>query len=147
MPKTHTIRPHRSLATTKARTQLPTLVKELNAVKKPGATLAEHAVELGPHNKGGVWMLPAVDVDVAMEREEQLRARIDELEDEAENMAIGIFLTQRLAHSSGATTSGADFLREFGFDDLAADLHRAEQQMAGRCADGPAVPIRMQVRA
>lgn len=122
MPKTHTIRPNRSLATTAARTQLPSLVKELNAVSEPGATLAEHAVELGPHNKGGVWMLPAVDVDAAMEREEQLRARVDELEDEAENMALGFFLTQRLEHSSGATTSGVDFLREFGFDDLAANI-------------------------
>jgi hypothetical protein len=122
VPKTHAIRPHRSLATTKARTQLPTLVKELGAVKKAGTTLAEHAVELGPHNRGGVWLVPAVDADAAMEREEQLRARIDELEDEAENLAIGVFLTQRLAQSPGTTTSGADFLRELGFDDLAADL-------------------------
>lgn len=122
MPKSHVIRPRRSLATTNARTQLPALVKELGAVKKPGATLADHAVELGPHNKGGVWLLPAVDADAAMEREEQLRDRIAELEDEAENMALGVFLTERMMQSSGKTTSGADFLRELGFDDLAADL-------------------------
>jgi hypothetical protein len=122
MPKNHVIRPRRSLATTKARTALPQLVNELVAVKKAGATLAEHAVELGPRNKGGVWLVPTVDVDAAMEREEELRARIDELEDEAENMAIGFFLTQRLQQSSGRTTSGADFIRELGFDDLAADL-------------------------
>jgi hypothetical protein len=122
MPKTHVIRPRRSLATTKARTELPKLVNELVAVQEPGVTLAEHAVEVGPHNRGGVWLVPAVDVDAAMEREESLRARVDELEDEAENMAIGFFLMQRLEQSSGATTSGADFIRELGFEDLAADL-------------------------
>jgi hypothetical protein len=121
MPKTHFIRPRRNLATTKARTELPKLVNELVAVKKPGATLAEHAVELGPRNSGGVWLVPAVDVDAAMEREEELRARVDELEDEAENMAIGFFLMQRLEQSSGVTTSGADFIRGLGFDDLAAN--------------------------
>jgi hypothetical protein len=122
MPKTHVIRPRRSLATTKARTELPRLVNELVAVTTPGETLAEHAVELGPRNSGGVWLVPAVDVDAAMEREDELRARVEELEDEAENMAIGLHLIQRLERSSGATTSGADFIRELGFDDLAADL-------------------------
>ena len=122
MPRTHLIRPTRSLPTTKARTELPKLVKELVAVEKPGETLAHHAVEVGPHNRGGVWILPAVDVDAAMEREEALRARVDELEEEAEDMAFGILLAERLAQSSGATTSGADFIRGLGFDELAADL-------------------------
>jgi hypothetical protein len=122
MPKTHIIRPRRNLATTKARTELPKLVNELVAVKKPGSTLAEHAVELGPRNKGGVWLVPAVDADAAMEREEELRARVDELEDEAENMTIGFLLMRRAEQSSGASMSGADFIRELGFDDLAANL-------------------------
>jgi hypothetical protein len=122
MPKTHVIRPRRSLATTKARTELPGLVNELVAVQEPGETLAEHAVEVGPRNRGGVWLVPAVDVDAAMDREERLRAQVSELEDEAENMAIGFFLMQRLEQSPGTTTSGADFIRELGFDDLAVDL-------------------------
>jgi hypothetical protein len=63
-------------------------------------------------------------VDAAMDREEQLRSRVDELEDEAENMAIGLFLMERLQQSSGKTTSGADFIRELGFDDLASGLPR-----------------------
>lgn len=122
MPKAHTIRPTRSLPTTQARTQLPKLVSELVAVTKPGTTLADHAVEIGPRNRGGAWLMPAVDAEAAMDREESLRRRIDELEDEAENIALGFFLTQRLEESSGRTTSGADFIRELGFGDLAADL-------------------------
>jgi hypothetical protein len=122
VPRAHVIRPTRSLPTTKARTELPKLVRELVAVKKPGKTLADHAVEVGPHNRGGVWLVPAVDVDAALEREDALRARVEELEEEGEDMAFGFFLAERLARSSGATTSGVDFIRGLGFEDLAAEL-------------------------
>jgi hypothetical protein len=122
MPKRHLIRPARSLPTTQARTELPRLVNELVAVDKPGETLADHAVEVGPRNRGGVWLVPAVDVDAAMDREEGLRTRVDELEDEVENMALGLLLMERLEQSGGQTISGADFIRGLGFDDLAADL-------------------------
>jgi hypothetical protein len=122
MPKTHLIRPLRSFATTEARTQLPKLVSELVAVSEPGETLAAHAVEVGPRHRGGVWMVPAVDVNAAMDREEELRSRVDELEDEAENMALGFFLIDRLGQSSGASTSGADLIRELGFSELAQGL-------------------------
>ncbi|MGI8731390.1 MAG: hypothetical protein ACR2LK_15655 [Solirubrobacteraceae bacterium] len=124
MPKTHVIRPTRSLATTQARAELPKLVKQLVAVKKPGETLADHAIEVGPRNRGGVWPVPGVDVEAAIDREESLRMRVDELEDEADNIAFGLFLMQRLEQSSGKMTSGADFIRELGFEGLAADLPR-----------------------
>ena len=122
MTRSHLIRPKRSLATTDARTQLPQLVNELVAVEEPGATLADNAVEIGPRNRGGVWILPTVDVDAAIDREDTLRTRVDELEDEAENLAFGFFLLQRLDQSKGTAISGADFIRELGFDDLASDL-------------------------
>jgi hypothetical protein len=122
MPDMHLIRPKRNLPTTQARTELARLVKELVAVDEPGKTLADHAIELGPRNRGGVWLVPAIDADAAMDREQQLRDQVDELEDEAENMAIGLFLMERLQEASGKTTSGADVIRELGFDDLAADL-------------------------
>ncbi len=122
MSRPHVIRPKRSLPTTEARTQLPKLVNELVAVDAPGETLADHAVEVGPRNRGGVWLVPAVDVEAAMDREERLQMRVDSLEDEAENIALGFFLMQRLEQSPGKTTSGADFIRGLGFDDLATDL-------------------------
>lgn len=118
MPKTHLIRPLRNLATTEARRQLPRIVSELVAVDEPGDTLAAHAVEVGPRHRGGVWLVPAVDADAAMDREAELRERVDALEDEAENMALGFSLMSRLQRSSGATISGDDFVRELGFGDL-----------------------------
>ncbi len=122
MPRAHAIRPKRSLPTTQARTELPKLVNELVAVDEPGETLADHAVEVGPRNRGGVWLVPAVDVEAAIDREESLQLRVDLLEDEAENIAFGFFLMQRLEQSPGKATSGADFIRGLGFEDLAADL-------------------------
>jgi len=122
MPKTHTIRPVRSLATTEARTQLPKLVGELVALREPADTLVEHAVEIGPRNRGGVWLVPAVDIDAAMDREERLRSQVESLDDEAENMALGFMLMRRLEESSGASASGADVIRELGFPELAQEL-------------------------
>jgi hypothetical protein len=124
MSRAHRIRPDRSLATTQARTDLPRLVKELIAVDEPGETLADHAVEVGPRNRGGVWLVPALDVAASIDREAQLRARVEELEEEAENIAIGFFLMQRAEQSAGTTESGAEFIRDLGFDDPAADLLR-----------------------
>ncbi len=124
MPKTHVIRPSRSLPTTEARAALPSLVKELIAVETPGETLTDHAVEVGPRNRGGVWLLPAVDVEAAIDREDALRSRVAELEDENENISFGFFLMQRLEQSPGKTTSGEDFIRGLGFDDIADGLHQ-----------------------
>lgn len=123
MPKTHVIRPTRSLPTTEARAALPALVKEMIAVEEPGETLADHAVEMGPRNRGGVWLLPAVDVEAAFDREDKLRSQVAELEDENENISFGFFLMQRLEQSPGTTTSGEDFIRGLGFDDIADGLH------------------------
>lgn len=123
MPKTHVIRPTRSLPTTEARAALPALVKEMIAVEEPGETLADHAVEMGPRNRGGVWLLPAVDVEAAFDREDKLRSQVAELEDENENISFGFFLMQRLGQSPGKTTSGEDFIRGLGFDDIADGLH------------------------
>jgi hypothetical protein len=122
MSKRHVARLKRNLPTSQARTALPSLVREMVAVSDPGKTLADHAVEVGPRNRGGVWLLPAVDVEAAIEREERLQRRIEALEDEAENMAIGLFLTRRLEDSSGESVSGAQFIRELGFEEIAADL-------------------------
>jgi hypothetical protein len=122
MGKTHAIRLERSLATSQARTELPSLVNEMVAISKPGKSLADHAVEVGPRNRGGVWLLPAVDGQAAIDREERLQKRIEALEDEAENTAIGLFLAHRLANTPGETISGAQLIRDLGFPELAVDL-------------------------
>jgi hypothetical protein len=122
MPDARAPRLERNLPTSRARDALPSLVNELVAIARPGRTLSDHAVEVGPRNRGGVWLIPAVDVAAAIEREERLRRRVEALEDEAENMAIGLFLARRQESSSGARISGAQFIRELGFEEIAADL-------------------------
>src|SRR6476660_5356064 len=114
-PKTHLIRPLRNLATTEARTQLPKLVGELVAISEPGETLAANAVAVGPRNRGGVWMVPAVDADAAMDREAELRDRVDALDDEAENMACRSFLPTRVEQSPGEQIRGVDLSRDLGY--------------------------------
>lgn len=118
MAKTHTIRPARSYATTEARTRLPQLVNELVGVTEPGDSLFSHAVEVGPRHRGGVVMLPSIDVEAALEREAAMQAQVEALEDELENIAIGLLLTDRIARSSGATVSADDVIRGLGHGDL-----------------------------
>jgi hypothetical protein len=47
---------------------------------------------------------------------------MDELEDEAENIALGRFLTTRLQQSSGETIPGDDFTRELSLAEEARSL-------------------------
>lgn len=103
------------MATSEARAEFSKLVNELAERARPGASLVDNAIEIGPHRKGGVWLVPEVDAQAAVER-------ITELEEELENIAIGLALQERLDTSSGGTTPARDVIRELGFDDLLEGL-------------------------
>lgn len=118
----HHIRLDRSLATSEARKALPQLVNELVEVAKPGATLTAHAVEIGPRNRGGVWMLPAIDAEAAIEREGKLRKQLEEYEAILEDMALGQIIEERLSKPSSGKISGIDFIRELGFSEIADSI-------------------------
>ena len=94
-------------------------MKELAETPRPARRLTDNAIEVGPHNRGGVWIVPAVDAEASMEREDELRDRIEELDDELENVAIGLFLMDRMASSSGKTMSADEFIARA--EKLAAD--------------------------
>jgi len=119
---TTTVRPARSLPNTRARDTLPQLVEEMAGYEAPSESLADHAIEIGPHNHGVAWLVPQIDAQAALDREAALRERIEELEEEAENIAIGMLVQHRLGESVGVTISGADLIRELGFEDLAEGL-------------------------
>jgi hypothetical protein len=102
--------------------KLPSIVKELAETPRPARRLTDNAIEVGPHNRGGVWIVPAVDAEASMEREDELRDRIEELDDELENVAIGLFLMDRMASSSGKTMSADEFIARA--EKLAADSDR-----------------------
>lgn len=110
------------MSSSDAREKLPTLVKEACSVKKPAKSLAAHAVEIGPYNKGGAWLIPAADAEAAIEREEELRSQVERLEDQLENLAIAEFVRDRVATASGRKMSGIDFARSLGFDDIADEI-------------------------
>jgi hypothetical protein len=107
--------PSRRMATSEARAEFSQLVGELADRERPSASLADNAIEIGPHRKGGTWLVPEVDAQAAVQR-------IDQLEEELENIAIGLLLQERLDRSSGATTPAREVIRELGFDDLVEGL-------------------------
>ncbi|MGA9761633.1 MAG: hypothetical protein WBQ14_04345 [Gaiellaceae bacterium] len=115
-------RPKTSMSSSEARENLPSLVKQARAISTPAESLAAHAVEIGPYNKGGVWLIPEVDAQAAIEREERLKAQIAKLEEELENLAIAEFVRDRVESASGRTMSGVEFVRALGFDDIADEL-------------------------
>ena len=111
--------PARRMATSEARADFSKLVNELAEHDQPGASLADNAIEIGPHRNGGAWLVPEVDAHAAVER-------IAELEQELENIAIGFALQERLDSSSGGTTPARDIIRELGFADLLEGLPGAD---------------------
>lgn len=115
-------RPKKSMSSSEARENLPSLVKQARAISVPAKSLAAHAVEIGPYNKGGVWLIPEVDAQASIEREEQLKTQVAKLEEELENLAIAEFVRDRVESASGRTMSGVEFARSLGFDDLADEL-------------------------
>lgn len=121
--------PRRRLATAEARTQLPSLVRELSQLERPSRSLAERAVEIGPRRAGGAWLVPEVDAQAAIERERALTQRVDDLEDQLEDLAIGLLLEERLARSSGERVSLDELAAELGLSDFLAQ-ERARQAPA-----------------
>lgn len=93
--KFSTVQPRRRLGTAEARSNLPQLVRELAGFEKPASSLASRAVEVGPHLKGGVWVVPEVDAQAAIEREERLAEKVVELEELLEDVTIAPIIAER----------------------------------------------------
>lgn len=110
------------MGTSEARTEFTKLVRELAARERAGRSLVENAIEVGPQRKGGVWLVPQVDAEAAAARIDDLEDTVASLEDELEDLAIGLVLSDRLAGTAGETTPAAAVIRELGFDDLARGL-------------------------
>jgi len=124
-----TSQPRRRLATAEARTQLPSLVRELSEVESPSRSLADRAVEIGPRRAGGAWLVPEVDAHAAIEREQALAQRVEVLEHQLEDFAIGVLLEERLARTSGERVTLDELAAELGLTDFLAE-ERARQSSA-----------------
>lgn len=121
--------PRRRLATGEARTKLPSLVRELAEHERPARSLADRAVEIGPRRAGGAWLVPEVDAQAAIEREQALTQRVADLEDQLEDLAIAVLLEERLGRTSGERVSLDELAGELGLGDFLAK-ERARQAAA-----------------
>jgi hypothetical protein len=110
------------MGTSEARASFSKLVQKLGERDTPSKSLLDNAIEVGPQRKGGVWLIPEVDGQAAIERIETLNSTVQELEDELENVAIGFLLAERWERSTGGVISGAQLMRDLGYAGLADGL-------------------------
>lgn len=107
----------KSLATAEARRALPGLVKDMSAKSKPSEGLLDDAVEIGPHRKGGAVLIPEVDAKAHADELSRLRAQVEELEGDLEDIGMALFIEERLATTSGQRLTAEEFLRGIGMED------------------------------
>jgi hypothetical protein len=106
----------KSLATTEARKALPQLVNKMSAKSKPSADLMQDAIDIGPHRKGGAVLLPGVDLAAHATEVAELRARVEQLEEDLEDAGMALFLQERLATTSGRRLTTQQFLTGIGME-------------------------------
>jgi hypothetical protein len=82
--------PHARYTVEQARRELYALIDEFRKVSEPSGSLLDRAVEIGPRRQGGAWLVPEADAQAALDR-------IEELEEELEDIGIGLLLQERLA--------------------------------------------------
>ena len=107
-----------ALPSASARAQLGRIVRDFEEVETPSSALEERAIEVGRYNRASAWIVPSVDAQAAIEREEQMTRRISELEDEVENLQMLAFLVERKQSLSGEVFSVEEAVRMLGFPDL-----------------------------
>jgi len=106
----------RSLATTEARKALPQLVNRMSAKHTASTDLMEDAIDIGPHRKGGAVLLPSVDLAAHATEVAELRARVEQLEEDLEDAGMALFLQERLATTSGPRLTTEQFLTGIGME-------------------------------
>lgn len=105
-------RPRSRKTVEEARKELYGLVAGFRKIGKASPELADRAVEIGPRRQGGAWLVPEADARAAIER-------IEELEQELEDVAVGLLVTERLDRGGlDEDSSLAELARKFGKEQL-----------------------------
>lgn len=103
------------MTTSEARTCLPELARAAARRSKPAQTLRENAVVIHPRGEErSAFLVPEVDIEAAEQR-------IEELEEELEDVALVRLMEQRTLMDAGNLTHVDDVIRELGFDELLND--------------------------
>jgi hypothetical protein len=95
---------------------LPQLVNAMGAKRTASVDLMQDAVAIGPHRKGGAVLLPGIDLAAHATEVAELRARVEQLEEDLEDAGMALFLQERLASTSGQRLSVEQFLTEIGME-------------------------------
>jgi hypothetical protein len=85
-----------NLTLEEARKQLHELSKRFTRLRKPSGSLLDRAVDVGPHRKGGLLIVPEIDAIAAIERLERVQRENEELLDELEDVGIILLAQERL---------------------------------------------------
>jgi hypothetical protein len=94
----------------------------MGAKGRPSKSLLDDAVDIGPHRAGPAILIPEIDVAYNERELEQLRRRIEQLQDELDDLGVALFLEERLAGSSGTSLTAHEFLAGIGMEGFVAKL-------------------------
>jgi hypothetical protein len=107
------------LGTSEARRALSKLVDKAGRRQKPSASLLDNAVEIGSYRRRGAVLIPEVDARAHVEREAELERRVAELEQELDEILVGLLVEDRLANRApGKGKPIEQVARQLGFGQL-----------------------------
>lgn len=121
--KKRQVRPSSQMLTVEeGRRQLHTIAREFRELEQASENLTDRAVEVGPHRRGGLVLLPKVDVEEAERRRTELEREREELLDDLEVFGIGLLAEERLSSPTPVEQllTIEELAREHGFEDLLA---------------------------
>ena len=112
-----------NLTLDEARKQLHELSKRFSGLRKPSGSLLDRAVDVGPHRKGGLLIVPEIDALATVERLETAVRENEELLEELEDVGIILLAQERLDSPTPVDQliPLEELARRFGREHLIAD--------------------------
>ena len=112
-----------NLTLDEARKQLHGLSKRFSGLRKPSGSLLDRAVDVGPHRKGGLLIVPEIDAIATVERLEAAERENEELLEELEDVGIILLAQERLESPTPVDQliPLEELARQFGREHLIAD--------------------------
>jgi len=108
---------------------LPKLVQEFSSFTRPTRSLVERAVEVGARRQGGAWLVPEVDAQAAIERQQSLIERVAELEELIEDLTAAPVIAARAATPLSEWETVDEFAAGLSLSDVLGSLpHRLQDR-------------------
>ncbi len=105
------------------RKRLHELAGKFSRLRKPSESLLDRAIDIGPHRKGGLVVVPEIDALAAVERLEQAERENEDLLNELEDVGIILLAQERLSTATPVDQliPLEELARQFGREQLLAD--------------------------